>query len=386
MGLSYNPNPFSWALLAAWRARVMMPRNGLETQGVFRISRRASTNHTNSHQSKVRSEWAGVAVSLDGRGPSAQKGLALTNDLRIDAAGCGKGPGGACLVRFGSVRRSIHSAAAVALLCAALGGTACSRLPFVGRSAQEGAAAPESPIAVSLAASQETFRPGDAVIVTITVRNASDRAIQPQWIDVASVEFLLAGPGRGPARVQPLSSPNETLGVTTQSLAPQGNWSRHFIFTTITKDPGQHRLQAIYHAVPQGVVTELTPAISKALAFQVAGAPSFQRDRDGIIVKEQAVAVARQQVGRPVTDVTALLVRDAAGFLDWWVTLTIDPRDLKPGEAPRVAYFVGPYFGNVIQGRRPQPYVAAPPKPGKPMLPLPPKVPESFVPQAPAQP
>lgn len=255
--------------------------------------------------------------------------------------------------------RSILPVLAVALALAPL--TGCrrllSRLPIAGKFVGERTAPEKGPIQFRLKADQATYRIGDRVAAEVALCNLSRKNLKVQFPDALSIEFYLAGPGdTDPVRINPVFSRKEPLGQVGV-LDGGTTWGRTFVFTTATQKPGQYRLIGIYHPLPKGVVTDLVPVTSNPIFFTVSNQVACRRDRDGILLKEDAIAIAKRYLGRPTTDAVALLVENDAGFLDWWVTLTIDPRQLRPGEESRQAFFVNPYLATIVRNRKARPYI-----------------------------
>ena len=268
------------------------------------------------------------------------------------------------------VNRRTAFVLAAATLSALLVATAtgCSRVPVVGKWVDRWKDRPTTePIQLQIAFPQatadgvafqdrRTARPGEPVYVDAVIRNVSRKALAVQFPNVSTVEFYVKEQGRDEAiRIKPVFSSGEP-DEPPPILAPGAMRHRRFVFTLLTREVGQHLLQAWYYPAPKDVPSDLSPAIAKPIALQVEGQRFCERDRDGILVKEHAIALARRRLGRPVTDAAARLIPDEAGFLLWWVTLTIDPKDLKPGDEPHRAYFVCPYQA-VIKDRPARPFV-----------------------------
>jgi len=273
-------------------------------------------------------------------------------------------------------RASCSKAPLAFALALALAASGCSRVPLLGRFFQNEAPS-KGPIELTLKVAQENLRPGDAVIAYAWVRNAGNRTLRIQMLDASSVEFFAVGPG-GTIRVRPVVTPKEELGTVNDvepGKALPTPTARTFVFATLADRPGTYSLQAIYHPAPKGAVSDLPPVYSKAAKFKVEGKPSCRRDRDGILLKEDAIALARRAVTRPTSGTEALLLENDAGFLVWRVALTIDPKDLRPGEARRQVVYVNPYVVGVL-GKP----AALPATPGKKAPAPPPPAPVQLLP------
>jgi len=272
-------------------------------------------------------------------------------------------------------RRAGQAVPALAIaLALVLAGGGCSRVPFIGKLVRSDQAL-ENPVEFLLRLDRADVRPGDALVAYVSIRNLTSKALTGQLPDASSIEFYSTGSGEAVQQIWPVFSSQEPMGEV-RDLAPGEIWRRTFVFTTPTKEPGNYRLQAIYHLAPKGIESSVAPVVSKPAAFQVTDVRSFRRDRDGILLKEDAIAIAKAHLGRPVAEATALLVTNKAGLFDWWVTLAIDPGDLKAGEQAHRAFFVSPYLATVVQTRSAKPYPLEEQAPPLPVQITPPAPPE----------
>jgi len=258
----------------------------------------------------------------------------------------------------GQPQRHALTTSLIAMTILMLAGSGCSRLPVVGKSFEK-QKQPNGQIEMELRLVRTNLRPGDPVLAYGWIRNMGHKTLSVQMLDASSVEFYVASPGpAGTVRVLPVVSPKEPLGqveeIGPRQVLPKTQ-ARTFVFTTLTKEPGNFRLQAIYHPTVKGKPSDLPPVIAKAVAFQVGGQRSCNRDRDGVLLKDDAVGIAKRHVGRPATVSDALLFEDEMGFLVWKVIFTIDPKDLKPGEENPRAVLVNPYLAVIVPPRTSQP-------------------------------
>ena len=272
-------------------------------------------------------------------------------------------------------RSSLPTAALAGAIALALLAVCCSRLPIVGKRIKKQQTLSKEPLEMGLGLTQNSLRPGEPLIAYAWVRNAGSKPYTIRMLDASSVEFYLRKPGTDPTVVHPVVSSKEPLNQTEtvapgQSV-PKGQ-SRAFVFTAATADPGEFQLLAVYHPTdrlpPQ---PDLSSVVAKAVSFKVAGQRAFNRDRDGILLKEDATALAQRYLARPVSNPEAFLLEDEMGFLIWKIVLTVDPATLKPGEAARRAIFINPYRGIVVQDSAVQqpPTAAKPPAATKPVKP-----------------
>lgn len=242
-----------------------------------------------------------------------------------------------------------------------IAGVSCSRIPVVGDWYEKwkGSGEAEAPsLEFKMELQRTDHLPGMPVVLGVLVYNVGDEAVSAQWPDVSSVVFRVAGPGgAGVQVVRPVHSSLEQLGQM-RTLKPGDFWRRPFVFTLLTKEEGDFRIQATYYPTPRGAVSDLEPITTEGIAFRVSGQRFIRRDNDGIVLEADAIAVAKRELGRPTVEARAiLLMNDKAGFYDWWITLKIDPEALQEGENPYKAYFVSPYLGTIVRSREAKPYI-----------------------------
>jgi hypothetical protein len=68
---------------------------------------------------------------------------------------------------------------------------------------------------------------------------------------------------------------------------------------------------------------------------------------DGVLIKNDAIEIARKALGEPADVVDATLVKNEAGFLDWWITFQLTSISGKEGKEVKRAFLVNPYLGAV---------------------------------------
>ena len=67
--------------------------------------------------------------------------------------------------------------------------------------------------------------------------------------------------------------------------------------------------------------------------------------------KEDAINIAKQRAGSNVKATEAKLIENEAGFLDWWINLTIASG--KQGKEVKKAFLVNPYLGDIRKEAKP---------------------------------
>lgn len=191
------------------------------------------------------------------------------------------------------------------------------------------------------------YRPGEAVICTARIFNISPQPRFFQSLNVQSLSFWLGKENTEEIkRVEPVFSKKEVFSEWTQ-VEPYDYAERTFVFTKLTETTGVLTLQAIYEGIQKAredAPPKNVQAISKRISFLVQGEPKFKRDRDGILLKEEAIRVVQEKVGKPISLISANLIIDEAGFLNWWVTYSITD---EQGKEVKKAYLVNPYLGSI---------------------------------------
>lgn len=185
------------------------------------------------------------------------------------------------------------------------------------------------------------YRPGQAVVVTVEVRNSGSSPVNIPELDAASVEFW-AGRKDDTRRAQSLPVVSEMesaagLGGRLTTLAPGASLSRKFVHTRLTSEAGEFVLQARYPAAGDGGSGEAS--YSESLDYNVAGTALFTRDADGLVVKADAVGIAERELGGMAGASDAILILDEKGFLKWWVNVR------SPDEHAPKGALVDPYLG-----------------------------------------
>jgi hypothetical protein len=146
--------------------------------------------------------------------------------------------------------------------------------------------------------------------------------------------------------VTPVHSQKEDM-IDFVTIEPMDYYERPFVFTTISETSGTFTLQGIYHGIyKEGEEIEAVPmqTISKKVAYDITGDRVFLRDRDGIILKSEAMRLVIQKQGLDSARIRANLIYDEMGFLNWWVTYSKIDKTQKEVEK---AYLVNPYLGHV---------------------------------------
>lgn len=245
----------------------------------------------------------------------------------------------------------------------------CSQLAPPGGDAKLG------PVWVRVELDKQSYRPGEMVVCTVELVNPHPGVLVIQepicshFPKHANLNFLFcdnAEPGRLLFRSPVIVREPQGSGADTYAppLALGKQWDGNkskYAFVNLTGKAGEFRISARYTVAPvQETVLghrnlKKMQVYSQAVTFKVEGDPLFNRDLNGLISKADAEKVALLQYDpdharRFKKDgMRAVLGSSQEGVdvLDWWVAFDRDPKDIRPGEAPTIAFYVSPYGGFV---------------------------------------
>lgn len=201
------------------------------------------------------------------------------------------------------------------------------------------------------------YRPGEAIVATVTVINTTDATITIRGLNKANVTFSYGVEG-GPRKVQrdPVFSSKEAAevketGGEVVDLAPGESRSRTFMITRMSRDPGDYLFLASMDPFDRLQIEDRTGRLySNTIHFQVYGPPLFQRDTQGLLDKEDAIGLAAARTPGDIILTDAILIEDEMGFIKWWIN--IDYHD-SAGQAQKTAFLVDPYRGAVWSPAKP---------------------------------
>ena len=188
-----------------------------------------------------------------------------------------------------------------------------------------------------------TVRPGDPVIVEAVLISQHRKPVTLPFLNASSVDiwFVEKQSGRTFKR-DPVVTPREDQAERL-TLGPGERWRRRFVVTQATETSGSLEIKLIYGGgmsveagLPQG------PVAADPIPLIVKGPRSFSRDSSGVLLRDDAVEVARRWSGFQEGVADAVLVRNEVGFLDWWVRFTP-----TGAQKPTKACLVNPYLGDV---------------------------------------
>ena len=209
-------------------------------------------------------------------------------------------------------------------------------------------------LSLDLVIEKSLFLPNDSILTTVKLENLTENTARIYNLDARSVAFYLLDKATGePLEVMPVYSDKEML-LEIGELEPYGKMERKFLFCTITRQTGDYSLQASYQLSSLKGKTKYPNVIGKAQDFRVEGQALYKRDKKGILLKDSAIEIAKNRLGKSVQDAWAKLVINEAGFYDWWINLVLEETD-QVGDPLNKAYFVNPYLASVRKEATPFP-------------------------------
>ncbi|MBI3736739.1 hypothetical protein HY256_09535 [Candidatus Sumerlaeota bacterium] len=222
---------------------------------------------------------------------------------------------------------------------------------------------------MSVTLDKSVYRPGEAVIMEVTVTNTTDKPIRIQKLDSRSASFWV-GSKNSEERFQrmPVISKLEekslnAAGSDLTVLEPHKSLTRPFIHTFLTKEPGTYLTQAHLSPFADITSTHTGKIYSNPSEFEVRGDPLFGRDSEGLILKKDAEALGRElaKSDGEVLKTDSILAEDQhAGFYIWWVNVECKRAD---GSVIRTAYVIDPYRGRSKGRGKPFPDTLKPKSP-----------------------
>lgn len=219
---------------------------------------------------------------------------------------------------------------------------------------------------------KSVFRPGEAVIVYLTVSNTTEETIVVRGMSASTappggIEGVVSfwyGRANSLRRLQryPVVSTYEerqmaSAETPTVEIEPGGTISRRFLLTRITPEPGTYRFQAHFDAYSIIRSQRLGKVFSNSLRYEVHGDMLFERDSKGLILLEEAIRVASARAPGDVQLVDAILIRDEGGFFKWWVN--VDYAN-EAHEVSKAGYLIDAYRGHIWKEADPFPDSAKP--------------------------
>ena len=209
-------------------------------------------------------------------------------------------------------------------------------------SAMKSTPSPEAGLTVDASVDQASYRPGQAVVCTVSVANRGTTAVTVPPLNCVTLRFWYGPTGTDTCfRRNPVVSPKEGPGENAV-LLPGTSIDRRFLLTQLTEKEGKYAFHILYSpGIPGDALKAAT--IAPAVSFDVAGPVAFTRDSRGLVSKEDAIRVAREKAGTRVSGGNARLVSNEAGLPDWWVNV----------DGGKKSFFVNACTGVVVADARP---------------------------------
>lgn len=249
--------------------------------------------------------------------------------------------------------------APLALVLAALMLQGCGLLAKKAQEREKIIDATGKDIVVLATTTKSVYRPGEAVVVTVTARNTTRTTLRVLPLSAESgPPNAAAGPltfwfGKEGTldRMQryPVVSALESRsrapgGGEAVDLGPGEEMSRQFLLTQITPKVGKYRFQVHVKPFPSEDLKRIGKFYSEPIVYEVYGTPLFRRDTKGLIDLEEAIRLAAAESPGDVQLVDAVLIQDEMGFHRWWVNVDYS----RPaGGIVHKAYLVDPYLGRI---------------------------------------
>jgi hypothetical protein len=224
-------------------------------------------------------------------------------------------------------------ALAVALLGVWLQGCASTGDPMAG-----------PPIELTVTLDRTDYRLGDPLVATVTLKNASESEMVLPSFDHQAVRFMVGEKGSN-ARVHHEAVHSPQVISESRTLAPGRAVSRPFLLTRATLEAGEFAVLASFRGLIFDGEMIRDTVYAPPQPFQVDSIVGLLRDRgNGLILKEQAVALAREQAKGEVRRTRAVLMPLGETGLFTWVVMV---REVSGGTERSYAVEVNPYVGSV---------------------------------------
>lgn len=209
-------------------------------------------------------------------------------------------------------------------------------------------------LTLTLTLSKPEFAWGEPVLARVTLANTAATPVSLPIPDQASLAFTFQPQSKtDPAQlrfVEPVVSSKYQPGAAIDlgpAGSPQSVCTRDFVFTTLSFERGGYVMAAVYTQPSASPVHPAKKTYAKATVFTIAGdKPVAHRYLDGLITREDAVAIAAAAAGAQPQRTDSILAIDPAGYAKWWVNVTLPGGGVK-------AYLIDPYFAKVWREERP---------------------------------
>lgn len=204
----------------------------------------------------------------------------------------------------------------------------------------------QPPVSVTISLAREEYRVGEPLFVTVRIENRGDERVVLPRFDHDAVQFIT---GRKGVAQRTYREPVYSQEVIPQprEIGPLQSVSRDFLFTQATCEAGDCAMIAVLKASKALVgSTVLTEAIyAEPVRYRVIEEVALRRGIDGLVLRDQALELARKYAPGPVVGERAVLVpMGESGLVTWVVMLTVKQPD---GKEQNYAVQVDPYLGKL---------------------------------------
>jgi hypothetical protein len=202
-----------------------------------------------------------------------------------------------------------------------------------------------SDLALAVSVDRATYRIGDPLVATVYLENKAARAVEAPRFDTHSLKFTYGKKGLN-ARIRREPVHSRAIAAQARTVEPGGRITRRFLFTRITVEEGEYALLASFKgAVADEAMIEGT-VYSKPAGFRVGKEIGLKRDKvNGLILKAQAIDLAKAKAGGDVTYARAVLMDLGKSGLFTWVVMLTETR--PNGPVRKHAVQVDAYTGRV---------------------------------------
>lgn len=192
---------------------------------------------------------------------------------------------------------------------------------------------------------KEVYQVGEPVVASVRLQNEGPGPVVVPRFDVDSVHFLR---GTNDSAVQVEREPVYSRSPQSEpaEVAAGKSLSRRFLFTRLSDEAGEYALLASFKGAMSAEAVQTETVYSEPVPFRVVEQTALKRDpTNGLILKAQAVELARSSVGGQVKAHRAVLMPLAETGLYTWVVLL----KTAPGGGPeeQKAVQVNAYTGKV---------------------------------------
>lgn len=210
----------------------------------------------------------------------------------------------------------------------------------------------EDQLAITASIDKSVYRPEEAMLAKVTLTNVSDQALTVRALDPYSVHFLFQRPSdREGMKRSPVVSNKEPNNRMIQ-LAPGQSQEYRFILTRLTHYLGDFNAVAVYEPNPSYGTAYVPEVYSEPMQYSVQGDLPFQRDAEGLILEEDAIAIAKRQVNGEIAGAQAVLIEDEMGLYRFWVNLRMAGSSSQgESQGNLISYMVDPYLGHAREAQ-----------------------------------